>query len=202
MSDILCVTNRGLCKESFLVRIAKIAAAHPAGIILREKDLEEKKYRELAGEVMEICKKQDTLCILHSFPGVAMDLNCTALHLPLPVLRSLSNQDKSRFTILGASCHSLEDAMEAERLGCTYITAGHVFDTDCKRGLPGRGLHFLKEICESISIPVYAIGGICADNVTDVRKSGAAGACVMSSAMVCDEVEKYFLTFEENGNGF
>ena len=87
--------------------------------------------------------------------------------------------------------------MEAEALGCTYVTAGHVFDTDCKRGLPGRGLGFLKEVCGSVSIPVYAIGGIGPDNIADVRKTGAAGACVMSSAMVCADVQAYFLALEE-----
>ena len=75
----------------------------------------------------------------------------------------------------------------AEALGCTYITAGHVFDTDCKKGLPGRGLPFLEEVCGSVSIPVYAIGGIHEDNVAAVRRSGAQGACVMSTLMQCQD---------------
>lgn len=195
MSDILCVTNRHLCQENFLERIAKIASTHPVGIILREKDLSEKEYRELAEKVLKICRKYEILCILHSFANVAKELNCTALHLPLPVLRSLVAEEKNSFTILGASCHSVEEALEAEKLGCTYITAGHVFETDCKKGLPGRGLDFLKNVCENVSIPVYGIGGIAPDNMEEIRKAKAAGACVMSSIMNCEDVQKYLAAF-------
>lgn len=200
MSDILCVTNRSLCREDFLIRIEKIASAHPKGIILREKDMNEGEYRLLAEKVIEICKRHKTPCILHSFVSVAKKLNCTAVHLPLDILRSLSDDEKNMFTTLGASCHSAEDAAQAEKLGCTYITAGHIFDTDCKKGLPGRGIEFLKEVCESVSIPVYAIGGISANNIAEVRKSGAAGACVMSGTMVCESVQEYLSEFGENEN--
>lgn len=195
MSDILCVTNRHLCQENFLERIAKIASTHPVGIILREKDLSEKEYRELAEKVLKICRKYEILCILHSFANVAKELNCTALHLPFPVLRSLVAEEKNSFSILGASCHSVEEALEAEKLGCTYITAGHVFETDCKKGLPGRGLDFLKNVCENVSIPVYGIGGIAPDNMEEIRKAKAAGACVMSSIMNCEDVQKYLAAF-------
>lgn len=191
MSDILCITNRLLCKEDFFTRIEKIASANPTGIILREKDLNEDEYKELAIRVLEICENYKTPCILHSFVCVAAELNCNALHLPLHILRSLSIEDKARFSTLGASCHSAEDAIEAEKLGCTYITAGHVFDTDCKKGLPGRGLEFLQNVCESVSIPVYAIGGINTDNIAKVRDTGATGACVMSGTMICEDVQKY-----------
>ena len=196
MCDILCVTNRLLCNEDFLVRIEKIAAAHPAGIILREKDLHEDEYKELAAAVNEICERHGTTCILHNFVNAARELGCTSLHLPLYILRTLSAHDKRIFTTLGASCHSTEDAMEAEKLGCTYITAGHIFDTDCKKGLPGRGTDFLKQVCESVSIPVYAIGGINGDNILEVRSSGATGACIMSGTMICDDVKDYLSSFE------
>lgn len=191
MSDIIVVTNRHLCRDDFLLRMEKIAQAHPAGIILREKDMEQEQYKKLAASVQNICKKQGTLCILHNFVEIAEDLEATAIHLPLPVLRKLSKEKKEKFTVLGASCHSVEDAREAEALGCTYITAGHIFETNCKKGLPGRGILFLREVCQSISIPVYAIGGISSGNIQEIRTTGAAGACVMSGSMVCEDVTEY-----------
>lgn len=191
MSDIIVVTNRHLCRDDFLLRMEKIAQAHPAGIILREKDMEQEQYKKLAASVQNICKKQGTLCILHNFVEIAEDLEATAIHLPLPVLRKLSKEKKEKFTVLGASCHSVEDARKAEALGCTYITAGHIFETNCKKGLPGRGILFLREVCQSISIPVYAIGGISAGNIQEIRTTGAAGACVMSGSMVCEDVTEY-----------
>ena len=195
MSDIICVTNRNLCKEDFLKRIEKIAVAHPAGIILREKDLTKEEYRNLAKQVLQICEKHQVSCILHSFTDEAIELSAEAVHIPLSILREMTEEQRSRFKVLGASCHSLEEALEAERLGCTYIIAGHIFATDCKKGLPGRGLDFLKSICENVSIPVYAIGGINGENIADVRNAGAKGACVMSGFMQCEDVETYLNGF-------
>ena len=188
MSDILCVTNRKLCREDFLTRIERIAACHPAGIILREKDLNPEDYKELAAAVMEICEQHGVKCILHSFPDVAISLQADAIHLPLHLLREMTKEQKAQFTDLGASCHSVEDAREAQALGCTYITAGHIFETDCKKGLPGRGLDFLRNVCAAVELPVYGIGGIDSDNIALVRNAGAGGACLMSSVMVTEDV--------------
>ena len=196
MSDILCVTNRTLCKEDFLQRVEKIAANNPKGIILREKDLSEKVYKKLAEEVLQICEGYHVPCILHSFTDAAMELGAENIHLPLNILREMDEKKKEAFKQIGASCHSVEEAQEAERLGCTYITAGHVFVTDCKKGLAPRGLEFLQDVCKSVSIPVYAIGGISSENVDAVRKTGATGACVMSGLMICENVEETMKGFE------
>lgn len=190
MSDILCVTNRALCKEDFLARVEKVAANHPKGIILREKDLSEEEYKKLAEKVLQICNEQNVPCILHSFVDIASELGAENIHLPLQVLRGIDEKKKETFKQIGASCHSVEEAQEAEHSGCTYITAGHVFVTDCKKGLAPRGLEFLRNVCESVSIPVYAIGGINSENIDAVRKKGAAGACVMSGLMRCENVEE------------
>lgn len=183
MSEILCVTNRQLCREDFLKRLERIAAAHPAGIILREKDLSAGEYRALAEKALAVCRSQGVPCILHSFPGEAEALGAEGLHLPLPLLRALPPERRQAFRVLGASCHSVEDAREAEVLGCTYITAGHVFATDCKKGLAPRGLPFLREVCRAVTIPVWAIGGISPENFPSVLVSGAQGGCVMSGLM-------------------
>ena len=197
MSDIICVTNRHLCREDIAERVRRLAAARPKAIILREKDLEPEEYRALAERALACCAEFGVPCVLHGFAGVARDLNAAALHLPLPALRQLSAAERAAFTVLGASCHSVEDAKEAEALGCTYITAGHIFATDCKRGLPGRGLGFLAEVCRSVKMPVYAIGGIGPENIAAVRAAGAKGACVMSGAMTCDDAKAYLASFKE-----
>ena len=86
--------------------------------------------------------------------------------------------------------------MEAQALGCTYITAGHVFETDCKKGLPGRGLEFLRNVCVAVDIPVYGIGGIDSDNIALVRNAGVSGVCLMSSLMVTEDVTELMKTME------
>lgn len=190
MEKIICVTNRKLCQDNFLERVKKIAACHPEGIILREKDLSEEAYKKLAAQVLEICKEEGTKCILHSFVDAAIKLQAEAIHLPLPLLREMTTSQKGAFSEIGASCHSVEDAVEAQKLGCTYITAGHIFDTDCKKGLPGRGHEFLRNVCRAVTIPVYAIGGITPENAEEIYQDGASGACLMSSLMTGSDIEQ------------
>ena len=197
-SDIICVTNRHLCKGDYREKLVQLAKAHPAAIILREKDMSEEEYRELAEWFLPICREEGTRLFLHYFYRVAQELKPDGLHLPLHILEELvtksgENQCRdlvSRLEIseLGASCHSVEDAVLAEQLGCTYILAGHIYDTDCKKGLPGRGLEFLRQVTQKSKLPVYAIGGISPENIDEVRAAGAAGACIMSRAMESESI--------------
>ena len=76
-------------------------------------------------------------------------------------------------------------------MGASYLIAGHIFATDCKRGLPGRGLPFLREVCAAADKPVFAIGGITPGNIADVRNTGAQGVCVMSGLMRCENAADY-----------
>lgn len=194
--DIICITHRTLCKEPFLQRMAGIIAAQPAAILLREKDLPPRDYQALAQQVLELAGDQVPV-ILHSYPDVALTLGCPRLHLPLPLLRTLSPQQRSAFQVLGASCHSVDEAKEAQALGCTYITAGHVFETSCKPGLAARGLTFLQHVTQAVSIHVWAIGGVMPENISRVRSAGAAGGCVMSGFMACDNPKTFVEAFSQ-----
>ena len=69
--------------------------------------------------------------------------------------------------------------------------------TDCKKGLEGRGLGFLRDVVEAVSIPVYAIGGITPENINDVRNIGASGACIMSSSMTCKSPKDLIMAFKK-----
>lgn len=195
MSDIICVTNRKLCRGDFASRIEAVARAKPRAVLLREKDLDKAAYMELAKDVMRICENHGVLCILHSYADLAARLGAGAVHLPMPLLRGMGEKEKAAFRHIGASCHSLEDAMEAERIGCTYLIAGHIFATDCKKGVPPRGLGFLSGICRKVRIPVYAIGGIHPDNFALAVDAGAKGGCVMSGIMRCEDAAEYINAF-------
>lgn len=200
MCEIVCVTNRGLCKGDFTAQLARIAAAKPRAVILREKDLTPEGYKALAEQAVRICAEYGVKCILHSFADIAAELGADSIHLPLHILCGLPDGMKRRFRIIGASCHSVGDALEAQRQGAAYITAGHVFATDCKKGLPPRGLDFLREVCAAVSIPVYAIGGISAGNYGSVLDAGAAGACIMSGLMTADDPKEYLQRFRKESD--
>lgn len=199
MSDLICVTNRGLCPgglEDFLRRVEDIAQCAPAAVLLREKDLTPEAYQALAQQVLAICGRYGVRCILHSFADAAIRLGAEAIHLPMSRLRGMSEAQKAHFAVIGASCHSLEEAVQAQALGCTYLTAGHIFATGCKPGVSPRGLDFLRDVCAGVQIPVYAIGGIGYENIARVRRAGAAGACVMSGPMQCENVRDYLKRLE------
>ncbi len=191
MFKLLSVTARTLCKEDFLARVDAICAAGIDGIILREKDLSEVSYRSLASDVLQICRDRETPCALHTYPAAAQQLHAKALHLPLQAFLALGENEKRAFPTIGVSCHSLDDVIAAQDGGCSYVTLGHIFATDCKRGLPGRGLAFLDEVCRRANVPVYAIGGINRDNIARVRDAGASGACIMSGLMTCPNPAAY-----------
>lgn len=182
----ICVTNRTLCRNDFLTRIDHIAKKGVAdAILLREKDLTEREYLELAEKVLSICKSHNRRCILHTYYKAAKELGCKEIHLPLPLLQKMREEGaKQWFTTVGTSVHSLKQANLAMHLQADYMTAGHIFETDCKKGLPGRGLSFLSKVVCKSEVPVYGIGGISADNAGQIMETGAAGVCIMSGFML------------------
>ncbi len=106
--------------------------------------------------------------------------------MPLWQLEKLDESYKQKkFDFIGASIHSVEEARKAEKLGASYLTAGHIYETGCKPDLAPRGLGFLREVCQSVDIPVYAIGGIHLEKqqLSEIYEAGARGACIMSVFM-------------------
>ena len=180
-------------------QIEKIAAAKPFGIVLREKDLPVKEYSELARQVRDICRSADTSLIVHSHPAVARELGIPALHMPLDALGKMSSEERKEFEVLGASCHSVEDVLRAKAYGCDYVTAGHVYATDCKPGLPPRGADFLAEVCgPAAPMPVFALGGLTPARAPVVRRAGAAGFAMMSYAMDAENPAELFRKYSES----
>lgn len=185
---LLAITNRTLCLEPFLERIKKIAKEERADyLILREKDLSHKEYSSLAKDCKEILSSSNVRFIVHSDIEAALELSVDAIHLPFPIFKekflAMEEKTKAKFSLVGVSIHSIEEAVFVEKNGGNYVMAGHIFATDCKKGISGRGLGFLKQICDSVSIPVYAIGGIQKENLPQVLEAGAAGGAMMSGFM-------------------
>ena len=159
-SRITVITNRKLALRPFLDQIEILCQKGPERILLREKDLGLPEYEKLAEEVKEICDRYQVPFYCHTYPEAAVKTEARGLQLPLHVFRETGRQGLDQKIILGCSVHSVREAREAETLGANYVIAGHIYATDCKKGLPPRGLEFLEEICRSVSLPVYAIGGI------------------------------------------
>lgn len=184
---VICVTHRLLCPDDFLERLDRIAAQHPYAIVLREKDLSESEYEALARDCLRICQKHDVPLNLNSQIAVAQRIGCDGIHLPFHLLLQHKNELED-FSRIGVSLHSPEEAAQLADTPATYVQAGHVFPTDCKAGVPPRGLSFLRAVCQATDLPVFGIGGITAERYPAVLQTGAAGACIMSGLMTCNDV--------------
>lgn len=184
---VICVTHRLLCPDDFLERLDRIAAQHPYAIVLREKDLSESEYEALARDCLRICQKHDVPLNLNFQIAVARRIGCDGIHLPFHLLLQHKNE-LGDFSRVGVSLHSPEEAAQLADTPATYVQAGHVFPTDCKAGVPPRGLSFLRAVCQATDLPVFGIGGITAERYPAVLQTGAAGACIMSGLMTCNDV--------------
>ena len=185
--QVIVVTDRKQCSEPFENRIDGICRGQPDMLLLREKDLTDTAYAELFQSMGRLTAPYHTPLTGHSHP----ELDRCDMHLTMPQLRVLGTEGKQTLRLIGASVHSPEEAREAEKLGADYLIAGHIFNTPCKQGTPGRGLDYLRRVCESVSIPVFGIGGITPKNARDVIAAGAKGVCVMGTAMTAPDPADY-----------
>ena len=185
---LICITNQKLCTDDFENRIDKIASGKPYAIMLREKELSETDYQELAIKVKEICERHQVNLIINQDIATAQRLNVGAVQVSIDEMRRHGEMLK-KFDRVGVSVHTVEQAREAQALGADYLIAGHIFPTECKKNLPARGLRFLKEVCDGVAIPVFAIGGISEVNYKIALMAGAKGVCIMSEAMTTDHPE-------------
>ena len=196
MFEIIAVTSRLLCgngNHGFMEQLGKIASSGVKAVILREKDLAENDYENLAKSCNTIVSnssmESEVQFIVHDNPDVALNQGFGYLHLSwagftknflnsgLPVWAKYGGLS------FGVSVHGTEEARLAAEYGASWLMAGHIFQTQSKGGFTPRGLNFLSEICSVVQLPVYAIGGINKTNIAAIAKSGAKGACVMSALM-------------------
>ena len=140
-------------------------------------------------KVYPICQKYKINLILHQNYDLNLDdkYNIEGIHLSYSIFKSLNENIKAelikKYKRIGVSVHSLNEAKEVESLGASYVVAGHIFETDCKKGLEPRGLKFIEDLSSALSIPIFAIGGIDEKNSLSVINNGAFGVCMMSSIM-------------------
>jgi thiamine-phosphate pyrophosphorylase len=165
--------------ESVLGKIRAAVAGGVDWVQLREKDLS---GRELLALAREAVAGGGARVIVNDRLDVALAAGAAGVHLgreslsARDVVRWCSSGNAPAEFLVGVSCHSLEEAREAESAGASYIFFGPVFDTPSKRGMgEPQGVGRLAEICGSVAIPVVAIGGVSELNAGHCIRAGAAG---------------------------
>lgn len=189
--------------EAERVLADKIAAASASGIDwvqIREKDLPAKRLASLIPPTMTSSPRgRDAKGGARLFLNDRLDLALTAgvsgVHLgesslPVREAKELASRVAGRREFLvGVSCHSQESAKAAQRDGADYIFFGPAFATPSKAvfGLP-QGLDRLAKVCEEVTIPVLAIGGISVENAQSCLRAGASGIAAIRLFQDADDL--------------
>lgn len=187
---IYVVTNRKLIKSGDLYDKVSGALKYGAkNIILREKDLNYSELYKLASKIKCLTDKYYANLIVNGNIRVTEAVKAYAYHTNFDNFKKLEGVNIKT----GVSVHSLEEAIRAEKRGAAYLLCGNVYETDCKPGLKGKGLDYIRNISAKVNVPVIAIGGINEKNIKDVIKAGAKGVAIMSSVMREPSVVKRLL---------
>lgn len=160
-------------------------------IQLREKNISLDEYISIAREIKELTDKYNIPLIINDQVEVALACGAAGVHvgqsdMDASIVRAKIGPNK----ILGVSAKTVKEAVLAEKAGADYLGVGAVFPTSTKRDAVLVSLETLKNICNSVSIPVVAIGGINEENIIKLKSSGIAGISVVSAIFAQEDAKK------------
>ena len=158
---------------------------------LREKELDEVHFLEEAKELQQLCREYQVPFIVNDNVDIAISMNADGVHvgqsdMEAGDVRAKLGPDK----IIGVSAQTVEQAVLAEKHGADYLGVGAVFPTGSKDDADDVSYETLKAICEAVSIPVIAIGGITQENVKELAGSGICGIAVISAIYAQQDIRK------------
>ena len=185
------VTNRYQDSlESFLEKVETACRSGVTIIQLREKNLTTNQYYQLAKQVKEITDAYQVPLIIDDRLDVCLAVDAAGLHigddeLPVSVARKVLGPEK----ILGVTAKTVKRALEAETSGADYLGTGAIFPTTTKENAPITLISTLKTICQTIAIPVVAIGGLTSENIDQLIGTGIAGVAVVRDLMQAEDIE-------------
>lgn len=185
------VTNRYQDSvESFLAKVETACRSGVTIVQLREKNLTTNQYYQLAKQVKEITDAYQVPLIIDDRLDVCLAVDAAGLHigddeLPVSVARKVLGPEK----ILGVTAKTVKRALEAETSGADYLGTGAIFPTTTKENAPITLISTLKTICQTVAIPVVAIGGLTSENIDQLMGTGIAGVAVVRDLMQAEDIE-------------
>lgn len=158
---------------------------------LREKTLDEAGFLAEAIELKKICAKYNVPFVINDNVGIALAMGADGVHVGQSDMEAGAVREKlGPDKILGVSAQTVEQALLAEARGADYLGVGAVFPTASKDDAAEVSKETLKAICEAVSIPVIAIGGITQENVGELAETGIVGAAVISAIFGQKDIKK------------
>ena len=191
--ELYLVTDRSQTQGRDLLWVLEQALeAGVKAIQLREKDLGGKELYLLAEAARALTQRYDAALLVNDRIDVALAVGADGVHLgrtslPIPTARALLGAQR----LIGVSTHSLEEAHEAESKGADFVLFGPVYFTPSKAGYGApQGLEALKEAVEKTALPVYAIGGLKAGNISEAKRTGIRGVALISAVLSASDPKK------------
>ena len=185
------VTNRYQDSlENFLEKVETACRSGVTIIQLREKNLTTNQYYQLAKQVKEITDAYQVPLIIDDRLDICLAVDAAGLHigddeLPVSVARKVLGPEK----ILGVTAKTVKRAFEAEEAGADYLGTGAIFPTTTKENAPITLISTLKTICQTVAIPVVAIGGLTSENIDQLIGTGIDGVAVVRDLMQAEDIE-------------
>ena len=189
---LYAVTDRSwLNGETLYSQVEKALKGGATFMQLREKDLDEESFLKEAVEIKELCRKYGVPFVINDNVDIAVKMDADGVHvgqsdMEAGDVRAKLGPDK----IVGVSAQTVEQAVLAEKRGADYLGVGAVFSTGTKLDADDVSYETLKAICETVSIPVVAIGGITKDNLMELKGSGIDGIAVVSAIFAQANIEE------------
>lgn len=181
--ELYAVTDRHwLGNQTLLEQVQEALDGGATCIQLREKQLDEENFLKEAIEIQKLCKEYHVPFIVNDNVDIAKTMHADGIHVGQSDMEALDvRKELGKDVILGVSAQTVEQAKKAEAHGADYLGVGAVFPTGSKDDADDVSHETLKAICEAVSIPVIAIGGITQDNVKELAGSGIVGIAVISA---------------------
>ena len=189
---LYAVTDRSWVGNSTLYHQVEEALKGGATFVqLREKDLPEEEFYQEALEIQQLCRQYGVPFVLDDDVELAKRVNADGVHvgqsdMEAGNVRAILGEDK----ILGVSAQTVEQAVLAQQRGADYLGVGAVFHTDSKADAKSVSYETLKAICQAVTIPVVAIGGIGQGNVKELAGSGICGVAVISAIFAAEDIRE------------
>lgn len=189
--ELYAVTDRSwLGEETLYSQVEKALEGGVTFLQLREKHLSEEEFVKEALSIKELCKKYQVPLIINDSVSVAKEADADGIHvgqsdMEAGDVRKALGPDK----IIGVSVRTVEQAVLAMERGADYLGVGAVFSTTSKEDAVEVSKETVKAICEAVTIPVVAIGGITYENVSELKGLGIDGVAVISAIFAQQNIE-------------
>ena len=186
---LYAVTDQSWLKdgETLLDVVKEVLKNGATFLQIREKDLTEADFETEAKKLQDICREYHVPYVVNDNVEIAIKIGADGVHVGQSDImgrdiRALIGSDK----ILGISAGTVEEAIASEQAGADYIGVGAVFGTSTKKNARNMSIDRLKEIVEAVDIPVVAIGGINASNISELAGSKVDGVAVVSAIFAAE----------------